>query len=97
MAGRCRGRLTVTRETHARHKCHNCSGEVAVKLNVGGKAYYNCDHCGFQGKHTWQRSSDAYVAKIAPKPAPAPANVPPAAPVPTVSKPVRQGAGTVLG
>lgn len=79
-----------TRETLARSKCHNCAGEVAVKINTGGKAYYTCDHCGFRAQHTWQRSSDAYVAKVKPAEAPAPA---PAKPQPAV----RQGAGTILG
>ncbi|MCZ2495736.1 hypothetical protein GN316_03095 [Xylophilus sp. Kf1] len=44
-----------------------------MKRNVSDKAYYNCDHCGFAGQHKWQKTSDAYMASIAPTPAPAPA------------------------
>lgn len=94
----------MTRETQARAACHSCQGDVAVKVNVAGKAYYTCDHCGFKAQHTWQRTSDAYLAKVAPKaaptpPAPAPIAAKPAptpAPAP-VPKPAPRHAGTVLG
>lgn len=87
----------MSRETVARSRCHACSGDVAIKTNVSGRAYYTCDHCGFKGQHTWQRSSDSFLAKVAPKPAPkadpAPAGaaiVPPRAPAP-------RNFGTALG
>lgn len=87
----------MTRETQARSACQHCGGEVAVKVNVAGKAYYTCDHCGFKAQHTWQRSSDAYMAKLTPKaaPAPAPAATPASAPAPKPA--ARAGAGTILG
>lgn len=84
----------MSRETVARSSCHCCGGDVAVKTNVSGKTYYGCDHCGAKVQHTWQRTSDAYLAKIAPKaaPQPAPAKTNPPPPVPE-----RRSAGTVLG
>jgi hypothetical protein len=85
----------VSRETVTRHSCHNCGGDVAVKKNVAEKAYYTCDHCGFKAQHTWQRSSDAYLSKIAPTPAPTQA--PKATPAPTPAPANRRSAGTILG
>jgi hypothetical protein len=91
----------VTRETVCRDACHSCGGDVAVKKNVSGKAYYSCDHCGFKAQHTWQRTSDAYLATIAPSqapsPAPGPAPAPTATPAPTPAPATRRSAGTVLG
>lgn len=81
-------------ETAFRAPCDRCSAEVAVKINVSGKAYYTCDHCGFKGQDTWQKSSDAYVAQHSTPAAPAPApSVTPPAPAPVA----RKTAGTVLG
>lgn len=88
----------MARETEARAPCDRCGREVAVKRNVSGKAYYNCDHCGFHGRDTWQRSSDAYMAKIGAAKAPAPAPAPSPSPSPSNQPaPARRGAGTILG
>jgi len=89
----------MARETQAFAKCHACGGTVAAKLNVSNRAYYNCDHCGFAGQHKWQKTSDAYMASIAPTPAPAPAGTP-AAPVPPAPEKPRNSprfGGTFFG
>jgi hypothetical protein len=87
----------MSRETVARSTCQCCGGEVAVKTNVSGKAYYSCDHCGVKVQHTWQRSSDAFLAKVAPKkPEPAPAPAASSNP-PAPAAPARRSAGTILG
>lgn len=90
-------------ETKAFASCHACGKGVAVKINVSGKAYYRCDHCGFGGQHHWQRSSDAYVASIAPAAPEKPekserAAAPAAAPVAAPAAPAKpRHAGTLLG
>lgn len=79
-------------ETVAFTECLGChKPNLAVKVNRSGKAYATCDHCGLKIQHTWQRTSDAYVAEIsgaAPAPA-APAASPKPAPAaaPTAPKP----------
>lgn len=91
----------MSRETVARSSCHSCGGDVAVKTTVSDKAYYTCDHCGFKAQHTWQRTSDAYLAKVKPKPAPTPTPTPAPANSSTATLPkpasLARGAGTVLG
>lgn len=93
----------MAKETAARATCHHCHQGVAVKVNVAGKAYYQCDYCGFKAQHTWQKTSDAYMHQVAPPPTPEPAADKPAsttgtapAKTPTPSKSPRN-AGTVLG
>lgn len=84
-------------ETRFRAPCACCGHQVAVKINVSGKAYYTCDECGVKVQHTWQKSSDAYVAKHTPKAAPQPAPAAGNTNPPPKTAPQRQGAGTVLG
>lgn len=91
----------MARETVAFSECHACQKSVAVKKDVGGKPYYHCDHCGFTGKFMLVKGGNAYLARIAPPPAPAPAGPGPAAPAApaqpaATAKPPRSH-GTLLG
>lgn len=46
-------------------KCGHCGGNVAVKKNRGGLAYYRCDHCGMEARHHWAKTSDGVLSKFA--------------------------------
>ncbi len=58
-------------ETVAHGQCGACTKPVAVKKNRGNLAYYRCDFCGFEGRHHWNKTSDAYLRGLGAEPVPA--------------------------
>lgn len=52
-------------ETVAEGGCDRCGKAVAVKKNRDGRAYYQCQHCGWKGEAMTHTGSRKYLETVA--------------------------------